>query len=363
MQIYTKNERAVIWIDIFDFLTTKKQGEILAFFDEPKDIFEQFANSYDKLKSYLTKEQFDKMTYALNSQFLDAHILELESQNVKVLTYVSDGYPQFFENMNDKPLIFYYRGDISLLNSICVGVVGTRKPTIYGKQVTDKFSKALASNNITIVSGLAEGVDSIAHNGALAVGGKTIAVMGSGFNCIYPKRNFELEKQIEQTGLVITEYKPNIEPAQWHYPVRNRIIAGLSKAVVITEASLKSGTMHTKDFCLDYGIDIFAVPGEVTSFASSGANALIKNGQAEMALCPEDILSKLNMSNKYKSVVKNLQLSFEEQIIFNAIDGEMHFDEIQMKTKLDTKILLTLLTTMELNGIIKKLAGNYYCKN
>ena len=121
--------------------------------------------------------------------------------------------------------------------------------------------------------------------------------------------------------------------------------------------------MHTKDYCLEYGIDIFAVPGEVTSFASSGANALIKNGQAEMALYPEDILDKLNVSNAYKPQVKNLQLSFEEQIIFNAIDGEMHFDEIQMKTKLDTKTLLTLLTTMELNGIIKKLAGNYYCKN
>ena len=133
--------------------------------------------------------------------------------------------------------------------------------------------------------------------------------------------------------------------------------------VVITEASLKSGTMHTKDYCLDYGIDIFAVPGEVTSFSSSGANALIKNGQAEMALCPEDVLSRLNMFNVCNAVIKNLQLSFEEQIIFNAIDGEMHFDEIQIKTKFDTKMLLTLLTTMELNGIIKKLAGNYYCKN
>ena len=363
MQLYTKNERAVIWIDIFDFLTTKKQEEILALFNEPKDVFELFEKSYSVLEKYITKEQFDKMCYALNSQFLDAHILELESQNVKVLTYVSDGYPEFFFNVDDKPLIFYYRGDITLLNSVCVGIVGTRKPTIYGKQVTEKFSKALASNGITIVSGLADGVDSVAHLGALDVDGKTIAVMGSGFNCIYPKRNYELEKQIEQTGLVITEYKPNIEPAQWHYPVRNRIIAGLSKAVIITEASLKSGTMHTKDYCLEYGIDIFAVPGEITSFSSSGANALIKNGQAEMALCPEDILSKLNMANEYKSVVKNLQLSFEEQIIYNAIDGETHFDEIQIKTKFDTKMLLTLLTTMELNGIIKRLAGNYYCKN
>ena len=363
MQSYTKNERAVIWIDLFDFLTTKKQEEILALFDEPQDIFTQFAQSFNLVKNYVTKEQYDKMCYALDEQYIDAHILSLESQNITVVTYVSDNYPSVFFNYLDKPIILYCKGNLSLLNSVCVGIVGTRKPTIYGKQVTEKFSKSLAANDITVVSGLADGIDSIAHNGALAVAGKTIAVMGGGFNCIYPKSNFELEKRIEQFGLVITEYKPNVEPAQWHYPIRNRIIAGLSKAVLITEASSKSGTMHTKDYCLDYGIDIFAVPGEITSFASSGTNMLIKNGQAEMALEPDDILRCLNLTNNYKPSVKNVQLTLEEQAVLNAIDGETHFDEIQMNTKIDTKNLLTLLTTLELNGIIKKLAGNYYCKN
>ena len=361
--MYTKNEKAIIWIDMFDFLTTKKQQEILDSFSEPGDIFDEFSSNFSILQNIITKEQFDKMCYALDEQYLMSYIINLDSQKIKIITYMSENYPQQFLNYPENPLILYCRGDLSLLNSVCVAVVGTRKPTIYGKQVTEKLSKELAASGVTIVSGLAEGIDSIAHTSALAVGGKTIAVMGSGFNDIYPKRNFELEKQIEKTGLVISEYAPNVGPASWHYPVRNRIIAGLSKAVLITEASLKSGTMHTRDYALDYGIDIFAVPGEITSFASSGTNNIIKSCQSAMVTSAEDILKGLNVLNQYKPVVKNLQLSLEEQAIFNVIDGETHFDEIQLQTKIDTKTLLTLLTTMELNGIIKKMNGNYYCKN
>ena len=361
--MYSKNEKAIIWIDLFEFLTTKKQQEILDLFFEPRDVFVEFKSSFSKLQYLLSKEQFDKMCYALDEQYLENHIVGLDSQGVKVVTYCSDDYPQQFFNYQDKPIILYCKGDVSLLSSTCVAVVGTRKPTIYGKQVTEKLSKEIASNGVTIVSGLADGIDTIAHSSALAVGRKTIAVMGSGFNDIYPKRNFELEKEIEQNGLVITEYAPNIGPATWHYPIRNRIIAGLSKAVLITEASLKSGTMHTRDYALEYGIDIFAVPGEITSFASSGTNSLIKSCQCAMVTCADDILSVLNVKNQYKPAVTNIQYSLEEQAVLNVIDGETHFDEIQLKTKIDTKTLLTLLTTMELNGIIKKMNGNYYCKN
>ena len=361
--MYTKSEKAVIWIDMFDFLSTKKQEEILAVFGEPSNVFNSFKQSYSKLSHLITAEQFDKMCYALDEQYLAQHILSLDSANIKVITAFSNDYPQQFYNYSDKPLILYCKGDISLLKTVCVGIVGTRKPTNYGRQVTEKFAKALASNGVTIVSGLADGVDSIAHKNALSVNGKTIAVMGSGFNYIYPAKNYNLEKQIEKSGLVISEYAPNVTAATWHYPVRNRIIAGLSKAVVITEASQKSGTMHTKNYCLDYGIDLFAVPGEITSFASSGTNAIIKSCQGAIALSPDDVLEALNLQNNYKASVKNLQLSFEEQSILNVIDGETHFDEIQLQTKIDTKNLLFILTTMELNGIITKLSGNYYCKN
>ncbi|HAJ77767.1 MAG TPA: DNA-protecting protein DprA [Clostridiales bacterium] len=361
--MYTKSDRTIIWLDLFEFLTLKKKEEILSIFDDPSEVFDKFKKSYDKLKDIVTAEQFDKMCYMLDEQFLNNEIVNLESKGIRVLTYLNDKYPQQFFNYPDRPLLLYYKGDISLLKTACVGIVGTRKPTIYGRQVTEKFAKALASSGATIVSGLADGVDSIAHSSALSVKGKTIAVMGSGFEHIYPPRNFELEKQIEQNGLVITEYRPEVGPAHYHYPVRNRIIAGLSRAVLITEASQKSGTMHTKNYCLDYGIDLYAVPGEITSFASSGTNAILKSCQGAIALSPDDIIEDLHLINSYKPQISNFQLSFEEQAIFNVLDGEMHFDEIQIKTKIETKRLLTLLTTMELNGFVKKLSGNYYCKN
>ena len=359
--MYTKNDIAVIWIDLFDFITTKKKLEILNAFDEPSNIFDDFENSYNVLKNYVTNEQFSKMKLLIDSQYIKNHILGLESQGIKIITYLSEEFPQQFLNFDDQPIILYCKGDVSLLKSQCLAVVGTRKPTIYGKSVTEKLVKEIASAGITIVSGLADGIDTVAHTSALAVNGKTIAVMGSGFNEIYPSRNYELEKEIEKKGLVITEYLPNIGPQHWHYPVRNRIIAGLSKGVLITEASLKSGTMHTRDYALEYGIDIYAVPGEITCYASSGTNNIIKSCQSSLVTCADDILQNFNVVTK-AIPVSSIQLSLEEQAVLNVLDGETHFDEIQIQTKIDTKTLITLLTTMELRGIIKKLTGNYYTK-
>jgi DNA processing protein len=360
--MYSREERAIIWLDIFDFLTYKKQEKILALFDDPFEMFKNFADGYQPFAEIISKKEYDEMVYSQNEQFLNSYILSLESQNIKVVTYVSEAYPKQFLEFVDKPFILYCKGDLSLLKTKCVGIVGSRKPTRYGKEVTEKFAKAIASSGVTVVSGLADGIDGISHRAALDVNGKTIAVMGGGFNYIYPKTNFALEREIEEKGLVITEYKPNSQPALWHYPIRNRIIAGLSNAVLITEASTKSGALYTRDYCIDYGIDLYAVPGEITSFSSSGCNMILKTCQASLVTTADDILDKLNVVNKFNPVVKNFQISFEEQTVLNAINGETHFDELQLATKLDTKTLITLLTTMELNGLIKKLAGNYYCK-
>ena len=360
--MYSLNEKAIIWLDLFDFLTYKKQISILDCFESPSDMFFAFQKSYEKLQKIITPEQFSKMCYALNEQYLQKYLIDLDNRGVKVITYCSEAYPKQFLNYYEKPIIMYCKGDLSLLKSKCIGIVGTRKPTRYGKDVTERFAKQLASAGATIVSGLADGVDMIAHQNALDVGGKTIAVMGSGFDCIYPKTNFELEKKIEKFGLVVTEYRPNVEPAVWHYPFRNRIIAGLSNAVLITEASAKSGALYTRDYCIEYGVDLYAIPGEITNFQSGGTNGILKACQASLVTSPQDILQNLNLENNIEEASENLQLSFDEQMILNSISGETHFDEILNLTKIDTKTLLTLLTEMELNGIIKKIAGNYYAK-
>lgn len=360
---YNLKERAVIWLDIFDFLTYHKKKEILELYNQPSEIFENFKENFSRLSHIIDKEQFDKMSYANNQEFISSHILNMERSGISVITCYSADYPEIFKNIPDSPMILYAKGDRSLLKTVNIGVVGTRKVSRYGAGVTEKIVKELVANGITIVSGMAEGVDTIAHQTALRNGGKTIAVLGSGFDEIYPHSNLALSKQIEKSGLLISEYPPHSKPAAYHFPVRNRIIALLSRAVVITEAGIKSGVMHTKNYCAEYGIDMFAVPGNIDNFSSAGCNLILKSCQASLITSGGDVLEHLRITNVCKGVKKqrNLQLTMEEQQILNILkDDELHFDEILNKTKVDTKVLVRLLTTLELNGIIKKSAGNYY---
>ena len=360
--MYNKNELAVIWIDMFDFLTYHKKLTILNYYSEPAEVFSCFKFDFNDFSNILSKEEFDKMVNFLDEQNFENYVQNLNKQNIICLTFYSEKYPKSLLNFEDYPLILYCKGDIELLSSTCIAVVGSRKITRYGRDITEKFTRSLASSGVTIVSGLAMGVDTVAHQTTLDCGGKTIAVMASGYNEIYPTENFELEKKIENCGLVITEYLPDSKPAPYRFPIRNRIIAGISEGVLITEASMKSGVMHTKNYALENGIDLFVVPGNVDNFSSAGCNAILKACQGSLVTSADDILEKLNMINAYKPKVVNLKLSLEEQMILNCLDGEVHFDELLERTKLDTKTLLSLLTTLELSGIIKKLTGNFYCK-
>lgn len=361
--MYSKNELALIWLDIFDFLTYHKQVEILKAFNSPAEIFSGFKHSYEKIKHLISREEFNNMCNCLDEQFLTRHIVGMETDKIKLVTQFSIDYPKNFLNYSTPPLILYCRGNTELLKTTCVAVVGTRRMTRYGKTVTESITKQLVANNITIVSGLADGVDTVAHTTAVENGGKTIAVLGSGLNEIYPHSNFALSKEIEKTGLIISESKPNTKPANFRFPIRNRIIAGLSKAVLITEAGIKSGVMYTRDYCAEYGIELFVVPGNITNSTSDGCNAIIKSCQASLCTGADDILEFLNVKNAYVQPQKSIQLNFDEQLILNVIgNDEVHFEEILAKTKFDTKTLISLLTTLELQGIIKKLAGNFYSK-
>ena len=231
------------------------------------------------------------------------------------------------------------------------------------KKVTENFTKTLVHNGFTIVSGMADGIDTQAHETALAEDGKTIAVLGGGINELYPSSNITLGKTIAEKGLLISEYKPDQKPAAFHFPIRNRIIAGMSKGVLITEADLKSGSMHTKEYALEANRDLFIVPGNIDSPQSLGCNAVIKALQGCMVTAPEDILEVYGKTNNYKEFVKqnNFQLSLDEQVVINCLGSEeVHYDELLDKTNLDTKTLNSLLTTMQVRGIIKKLPGNLY---
>lgn len=357
------NEKAVLLLSYCGFIPLKKQYEIISQISNLQNLILNISQVKTDLINIIGNDSYSKLEILLEGGSLNNFIKNLEASNISVTTIVSSNYPKLLSSTADAPTVLYYRGDANLFNSTCVAIVGTRRVSRYGHDVTKKFSAELAKAGLTIVSGLCDGVDTIAHSACLEVGGKTIAVLGSGLNEIYPATNTNLaNKIIAGGGLIVSEYKPNEKPKTYYFPVRNRIIAGLSKATLITEAPLKSGSMHTKNYALEYGREVFAVPGRINDIYSEGCNKIIQNCQSAIALSPKTILDffgKKFVENKKDMV----QLGLLDELILSIIDvNEVHYEEILAKSKVDSKTLNTCLMRLELKGIIKKLSGNFYSK-
>ena len=351
-------EKVLIWLDKFQFLSSKKRDKIFeVLFDE--SFFDNFIKNYNKIEDVISYTQFSQMYAEINN--VDSYINSILNKGIKIITKFSSNYPEKLKNLEDNPAVLYCMGDIKLLNyEDTISIVGTRKPSNYGKEVTEMFSSELTKNNFLIISGLADGVDTIAHKACLKNNGKTIAVVAGGLDNIYPSGNLNLFKEIIKTGLVITEKPPHYKPYPFDFPIRNRIIAGLSNGVLITEASLKSGTMHTKEYAINYGRELFVIPGNITNEKGMGCNELIKDLRINMVTSVNDILKCFNKPKQIKKE-KLVQLSVDEAIIYNLLkNGEMSFDEILVNTNFDVKTLTNLLTILSFRGIIKKLAGNIY---
>jgi DNA processing protein len=295
----------------------------------------------------------------------EAEIKEFENQGVTVIMRGDKRYPQKLENLSNPPQVLYCRGDLSLLTRPAIAIVGTRVCTNYGIDVAKRFARVFAENGVVVISGLADGIDTAAHLGAIeAKGGEknTIAVLGNGVNYVFPANNKKLQESIGKNGLLISEYLPNQHGAGFHFVQRNRIVAALSSAVLIVEADLKSGTMITKDFALDLGLDVFAIPGNVTSLQSRGTNQLIKDAAVATATEPNDVLDVFGVTAKNKREKHTVvQISFEEKRILDVLSrGEVHIDELVEKISMPIPKLATLLTEMEMKGFLQKLPGNSF---
>jgi DNA processing protein len=286
----------------------------------------------------------------------------LYKSDVRFLAYSDVSYP---EKLKQKEVLpppgLFYKGDVSLLNTTSVAVVGTRKCSSYGEETASKFGGELCDYNITVVSGLADGIDAYAHKAALAAGGKTIGVLGTGHNRFYPRINDGLYRQICKTGLVVSEYPPDSDGAKYTFPERNRIISALSDAVIIIEASENSGALITSDRALEQGKEIFAVPGNITSPKSQGTNTLIKNG-ANLLSGMQDILRYFSIKNTKISKEKpSFKLDNFEEKIYNLLEiGETDFDGIAAGVGLKTSEIITSLLSMEVKGAVKRLKNNNY---
>lgn len=295
----------------------------------------------------------------------DKLLADLDKEKIKVLTIADEAYPKLLKQIYDPPFIIYYRGDLDALAGFNLAVVGARKFTPYGRQVTEKLVRDLVLNNLTIVSGLAIGTDALAHSAALESGGRTIAVLGSGLDQqnIYPSQNRYLADKItDARGLIMSEYPIGTLPLKHHFPQRNRLISGLSQATLVIEAGEKSGALITARHALEQNRDVFAIPGSIYSQYSAGTNNLIKLG-AKLISGARDIIESLNLADAaaYIENKKIMAESAEEELILKQLAYEpVHVDELMRLTKLDTSVINSTLTVMEMKGMIRNLGGMQY---
>ncbi|MDD4833069.1 MAG: DNA-processing protein DprA [Clostridia bacterium] len=340
-------------------ISNNKQRELFSCVDLEL-LWTNFYDDNQKIKKILGEKDLSRLKSSLNQTYLDAIITQIEKNGVTAVTYFSPDYPQKLKDIPDPPYTLYCKGDVSILNSDGIAVVGTRKISAYGRRVTAYFTDELAKH-FTIISGLAYGVDTVAHETALKSGGKTIAVLGSGVCNIYPAANENLARKIlENGGLIVSEFGIFGEPNNYHFPMRNRIVSGLSRALLITEAPLKSGTMTTLEHALEQGKDVYAVPGEIYSQNSMGCNELLKRLQGALVTDPKDILREMNVRYEKKEK-KAIQLDLTQQSVVNLlIAGKKNFDELVETTKLNPSELAFVLSNLELMGCIMKLPGNVY---
>lgn len=357
----TAEERNIIWVNNFDFLSYVKKAKILSIFNIDDDVRLIFQTKRLQLLTFLSQKEYDKMTLHLSDEEFYKLIDYYAINNIELVTLLSPRYPESLKEIDTPPLCLYCKGNTELLNTLGCAIVGTREITEYGKVVTKQFAKPIAEAGITIVSGLACGVDTIAHQTALDVEGSTIAVIAGGFNHVFPASNHGLYRKMIENNLVVTESKPNVTPSSFLFPTRNRIIAGLSRAVLITEAGERSGALHTKNYAVDYGREVFAIPGRITSEKSKGTNAIIKQCQASLVVSPTEILNFLGVTEKKNNKKPTIQLDMDEQTILNYILSEKKtYQEILDYTHFKPNQLNILLLNMQMKGLIEKLMGNSY---
>jgi DNA processing protein len=293
---------------------------------------------------------------------LDAEMEKLERYKVTAVTYEDSLYPPRLKELYDYPPVLYVRGSLPGEDEPCLAIVGTRRPTIYGRQVTEEIVADLARSKIIIVSGLARGIDSVAHRAALDAGGKTVAVFGSGLDIVYPPENARLAQAIVENGALVSEYPLGVKPRPENFPLRNRIMSGLSLGVLVVEAGEKSGALITAHQAVEQNREVFAIPGSILSPTSQGTNRLIQEG-AKLVRNYTDILQELNLS----IVVQQAEINefspadeIESAILKQLTSEPNHIDEICRCSGLSMPEVSSTLAMLELKGIARQVGNMNY---
>jgi len=356
------NQKTLLWLSSGG-ISNGRITKVLDCFGSPKDLWDNFEIEKHNL-SMLKTETINELSESKN--FFEEKLLEkLNVEKARIVTIFDDEYPSKLQQIEGAPNLLYYKGSLNDINNISIAVIGSRKATTYGKWAAEKLVKELSEIGVNIVSGLAVGIDTIAHKTALKYKASTYGIIGCGINVVYPKKNLELFHQIsESRGAVITEYPFDIQPVAFNFHERNRIISGLAEGVLVIEAQEKSGTLITAGHAANQGREIFAVPGNIDSLYSKGTNALIRDG-AKITMSTDDIVEEiLELKERVKLKNTSLDLSTftdDEISIIGCLEtGGNTIDEISRATKMETGQLLGNLTLLEMKGAIKAGADKIY---
>ncbi|NUM71042.1 MAG: DNA-protecting protein DprA [Ignavibacteriaceae bacterium] len=344
---------------------------LLSAFSTPENILEssdhEITAAAKITSASLKKIRESQKNYQAFLKEASVQIEWLKKYNAKIAFFNDDDFPLPLRNIYDIPLYIYMLGEYTQADIQSLAIVGTRTPTGYGKKVTETITGSLTDYNFTIISGLARGVDSIAHSTALKKGGRTIAVLGTGLDKIYPAENRNLAIDIIKSGCLITEFAPGTKPDPQNFPRRNRLISGLSRGTLVVESGLKGGSLYTAEFALDQGKEVFAIPGNINSTHSDGTNALIQRGEAKLVMNTEDILKELNVPVKQPAEKPapepQPELNLFESKIFSALSSEpKHIDVVAAESGLSITDCLVNLLTLQFKGVVNQLPGKYYTR-
>ncbi len=362
MKKYDQHELCLIWLDSFMGLEYKRKLELYKIIDGKNNIKEVLEKNAEYIRKVLRVNEYQTLINSASSEYLDGVLKVLESKGVTCVTLFSKDYPTLLKQTEIPPLVLYAKGDITLLGSACVSMVGSRKALPLSIKIAENYAKEIAKAKLTLVTGIAQGVDQTVISSALKNGGKVISVLASGIDNIYPKSNHALVESVVKNGLVISEYPPETLSQKYFYPIRNRIIAGLSKVTVIINGGIKSGTRYTAHYALEYGREVFAVPYSVGIESGAGNIDLLKNG-AFVTDTPDDILDAYGIA---KAEDRKVDLTDQEKAIVKILSSEQITVE-KLAIQLNKKVfeITPKLSMLELKGVIIKNGINSYavCQN
>ena len=358
---YGEAQRYWIWLSSIPGVGVRTFERLMTEYGEAKYVWDQMILA----KRLLTPRIYEQIRSARTDEYMDQLFIRMEEEGISAVTQLDDEYPDRLRGIENAPPTLFVRGNTDLNDEKMFAIVGSRKITADGMFITEKIARELAEKNITIVSGLALGADRRAHEGCLQAGGKTIAVVASGPEIVYPAEHRGLvERILENGGTVLSEYPPGVAPEAKHFPQRNRIISGMSDGVLMTEGSVKSGAMITVKFARSQRRPCFAVPGSVLSSASEGPNRMLVDGD-RIALSAEQILDYFGWDECREEDIPEAaplpELDEESQKLVDILRfEEKSFDELVIDMKMNSSSLNSLLTILEMQGIIRQSAGKLY---